>query len=151
MLSTCWINSPPLHLPECEWSSYQLGRSSALGFSASWTDYNLKILCDWGTSVQMDDRTEVSLAPSPKEGRFRRMGLTLHRYVLTTSFSNGRDCIRPHDVLSSSIPPRPLPLRAVPRASCNSCPGRWRRAGPCIISRECEKESQWQWATSART
>ena len=110
MLSRCWINSPPLHLPECEWSSSPSGRSSVLVFSASWTDYSSRTLCDLGISAQMDDRTGVRLAPSLHTRDFPRILLMLHRYVLTPSVSNGHDCVRSHDFLSPCLPSQPLPL-----------------------------------------
>ena len=150
MLLRCWINSPPLHLPECEWSSSPSGRSSALDSSASWTDYSLRISCDWGTSVQMDGRTGVRPAPSPEKRSSARIMLMIHRHVLTSSLPDGHDCVRSHDFLPSEHPSQPLALRAVPRASGYSRPGRWRRAEPCIISGEDEKESQWKWTPSAR-
>jgi hypothetical protein len=63
MLSQCLTSSPPLLQPEYEWSFCQLAKSSAPGSSALWKDYNLKMSCDWGISVQMDDRTEVRICP----------------------------------------------------------------------------------------
>ena len=63
MLSECLTSSPPLLQPEYEWSFCQLAKSSAQGSSALWKDYNLKMSCDWGISVQMDGRTEVRIRP----------------------------------------------------------------------------------------
>jgi hypothetical protein len=63
MLSQCLTSSPPLLQPEYERSFCQLAKSSAQGSSALWKDYNLKMSCDWGISVQMDGRTEVRICP----------------------------------------------------------------------------------------
>lgn len=59
MLSECWTSYRPLLLPEYEWYSCQLGKSSGPDSSASLRDSSPRMLCAWGMSVQMEDRIGV--------------------------------------------------------------------------------------------
>jgi hypothetical protein len=104
MFSQCLTSSPPLLQPEYEWSFCQLAKLNAPGSLALWKDYNLKISCDWGISVRMDDHTGVSSCPEFLAQVPPRTMLRLRRYVLASSLSFWHDCLRPYDLLPSRFP-----------------------------------------------